>query len=330
MKARRLASTGVRRIEVEDFEVPATGDNGVLVRNECTAVSIGTEIYNWLHGAEPGQPVQFPRTTGYCSMGVALEVGANVKGIHPGDRVAAQGIHASHEVVHDKIYPVPDGAAREDAAFLVMAAIALRGIRKSRVELGEAVAVLGVGLVGQLAASLARLAGALPVIAVDLNPFRLDVAKGRGADLVINPADTADVASRVRDICVADGADIVIEATGKPAVYPLAVQMARTAGRVIALGSPRGSVGMDFLPDVHLREVDIIGAFQPLAPATPNVYYHWTKSRDRMLLLDLMARGRLTVADMVTHRFEPEQCQSAYEMLADQPEQALGVLFEWK
>ena len=96
-----------------------------------------------------------------------------------------------------------------------------------------------------------------------------------------------------------------------------------------ALGSPRGTVEMDFFEDVHLREVDIIGAIQPITPEQDNIYYPWTKQRDRRTLLELMARGRLSVADLITHREKPEDCQRVYEMLADRPEEALGVVFEW-
>ena len=81
--------------------------------------------------------------------------------------------------------------------------------------------------------------------------------------------------------------------------------------------------------DVHLREVDLIGAFQPLTPERDHVYYPWTKARDRRLLLELMAQGKLAVRDLITHRFAPEQCQVAYETLAGRPEEALGVIFEW-
>lgn len=330
MKAVRLICPAVRRIEVEKFELPELTDDAILVQNEYTAVSVGTEIYNWLYGSEPGRPVQFPHPTGYCSMGVVLEVGKKVKGIKAGDRVSTQGNHASHEIFRSLYYRVPDNVASDEAAFLVMAAIAMRGIRKARIEIGESLVVLGLGIVGQLAMSLAGLCGAMPVIAIDLDQRRLDIAKRRGADQVINPNKTSDVVEFVRRICADDGANVVIEATGKPMVYPLAVQLACTAGRVIALGSPRGSVKMDFFDDVHLREVDIIGAFQPLTPEQSHVYYHWDKDRDRQVLLNLMSRRRLPVVDLITHRFKPEECQAVYEMLADRPQEVLGVLFEWK
>ena len=330
MRARRLICPEVRRIEVEECELPSPGDGEILVRNEYTAVSAGTELYNWLHGGEPGRKPSFPRSTGYCSMGVVVEVGKNIEVVKVGDRVAAQGNHASHGVLDRLYYRVPDEVASEDAVFLVMAAIALHGIRKARIELGESLVVLGLGIVGQLALALARLCGAMPVIAIDLDRDRLVRAAARGADLTIQPGEEADVVAQVRGQCRDDGANVVIEATGKPAAYPLAVQLACTAGRVIALGSPRGKVEMNFMDDVHLREVDIIGAIQPRTPEQDHLYYHWTKDRDRQLLLELMAQGRLRMADLITHRCRPEECQPVYEMLADRPQEALGVVFEWK
>lgn len=329
MKARRFVCNDVARIEVEDYELPPVRDEDILVQNELTAVSVGTELYCWLHGAEPGGVPNFPRYTGYCSMGVVVDKGKKVDRVEVGDRVAAQGYHASHQVVNRYYHRAPDGVDGEDAVFLVMAAISMRGIRRSRVQLGESMAVLGLGIVGQLALSLGRLSGAMPIVGIDLDGSRLERASKRGADFLVDPGNGADVVAQVREWCAEDGANVVIEATGIPAVYPLAVQLACTAGRVIALGSPRGTVEMNFMRDVHLREVDIIGAFQPMTPEADHVYYRWTKDRDRRLLLELMARERLTIRDLITHRFEPGQCQEAYEMLANRPQEALGVVFRW-
>ena len=329
MKGRRLISRAKSQIEVEDFELPPVGDNQVLIENELTAVSTGTEIYTWQHGTEPGGEPRFPRTTGYCSCGVVLEAGKDVRHTRPGDRVAAQGNHASHALADRYVYRVPDGAKSEDAVFLVMSAIAMHGIRKAKVELGETVAIVGMGVVGQLAMSLCALAGAMPIVAVDLDAVRLEKAKERGADDTVNPSESADVATRIRELGDGDGADIVIEASGKPAAYPMAVSLARNAGRVIALGSPRGTVEMDFMRDIHLREVDLIGAIQPLTPESDHLYYPWTKDRDRQLLLRMMAAGRLRASDLITHRARPADCQQIYEMLAERPQEALGVVFEW-
>ena len=333
MQARRLVSPGIRRMEVASFETGPLPENGILIENQYTAVSVGTEIHGWTHGGEPGNKVRFPRTTGYCNVGTVLEVGKEVEGVRPGDRVAGQGNHASHTVLRgDRSFhqKVPDSVSGKAAAFMVMGAIAIHGIRVARIELGEVVVVIGLGIVGQLAATLARLSGALPVFAIDLDDFRLDKAQSRGIDLCFNPGAVDDIRDAVGRHCVEDGANVVIEATGKPAVYPTAVRLACTAGRVVALGSPRGSVDMDFLADVHLREVSILGAHQPKTPEADHIYYRWAKDRDRRLVMRLMGEGRLLVEDLITHVAEPEQCQEIYTMLADDPRDALGVVFNWK
>ena len=234
MKATRFLIPGIRRMELASFETGSVPDDGILIENQYTAVSVGTEIHGWTHGGEPGNPVRFPRATGYCNVGTVLEVGKDVEGIRPGDRVAGQGNHASHCVLsgprsfHQR---VPDSVSSEAAAFMVMGAIAIHGIRVARIELGEVVVVIGLGIVGQLASTLAGLSGALPAIAIDLDDFRLDKARSRGIDLCINPGDVDDIREAVGRHCVDDGANVVIEATGKPSVYPTAVRLACTATR---------------------------------------------------------------------------------------------------
>ena len=329
MKGRRLICNGVRQIEVEDFEIGSPPDNGVLVQNEYTAISRGTELWGWVHGSEPHREPKFPRTTGYCNAGTVLEVGKNVTDIKPGDRVAGQGNHASHGTMTNLITKVPQDVSPKSASLLTMAAIAMHGARVAKVELGEAVAVTGLGLVGQFALSLAKLNGALPVIAVDLNDKRLERAKARGADVCINPGKVDDVVEALRAVCVEDGANCVIEATGIPGVYPMAVKLACMAGRLVALGSPRGTVEFSFMEEVHLREVSILGAIHPRTPEQASIYFWWTKARERNLIFRLMSEGKLTAEDLVTHVAKPEECLDIYTMLADNPEDTLGVLFDW-
>lgn len=330
MKAQRLVCTAPRRIEVQDYDTGEVPDDGVFVKNLYTAVSVGTEIYNYVHGAEPSRGVSYPRPTGYCNVGEVLEVGANVEDLAPGDLVAGQGNHASHTVLTGSYNRVPSAVEPEQAAFTVMAAIALHGVRVSRIHLGESAVVFGLGIVGQLAAALAHLSGATPVIGIDLDAFRIQRAFNLGCDQVFNTNKVDDLQAEVRRLCEEDGANVVFESTGKPGVYPQAVALACLGGRVVALGSPRGTVEMDFLQDVHLREVAILGAHQPKTPDEDHIYYRFYKNRERDLVLRLMARGRLDVTCLITHRLKPADCQDTYTMLADNPENVLGVLFDWR
>ena len=327
---RRFIVNGIRSIELEPFDPGPVPDDGILVENEFTAVSVGTELYGWVHGHEWGRPNSHPQPTGYCSAGKVLAVGKDVTTVEVGDRVAAQGNHASHGVHTNLYHKIPDGVSSRHGALLVMAAIAIRGIRKSAVQLGNAVAVLGLGVVGQFAVSFARLSGAMPVMGIDLNDFRLDKSIRMGTDFRINSAREKNVVEAVRDLCPGNGADVVIEATGIPAVYPMAAKLARTTGRLLALGSPRGTVELSFFEDLHLREVDFIGAFHPITPEQDHIYYPWTKERDRTMILQLMAdETRFPVEHLITQVARPEQCQEIYEMLADRPQNELAVLFDW-
>lgn len=301
----------------------------MLVQNEYTAVSVGTEIYSYINGCEPGGRPRFPRNTGYCNAGIVLEVGKNVQGLAPGDRVAGQGHHASHSILTGMINKIPANVSSRSAAFMVMCATSLHGHRVARPELGEAVVVTGLGIVGQLAATFAKLSGAVPVIGVDLDDFRLQKARERGIDVCINPENESDMAETVRRHCVADGADLVIEATGKPSVYPMALTLPRLGGRLLALGSPRGSVEVSFFAEVHLREITVLGAHQPKTPDEADLYYPWSKRRDRDLVLRLMDEGRLPIDDLITHEADPAECQTVYDMLADDPWDVLGVVFRW-
>lgn len=329
MRPRRLVNTDFRKIELEEFDLPPVPNDGVLVKNEYTAVSVGTEIYNYIKGCEPGGKPSFPRSTGYCNAGVVLETGNGVRGIVPGDRVAGQGNHGSHSILSGLINKVPANVSSRSAVFMVMGATSLHGHRVARPELGEAVVVTGMGIVGQLAATFAKLSGAVPVIGVDLDDFRLQKARERGVDVCINPENEPDVTEAVHRHCVADGADLVIEATGAPSVYPMALTLARLGGRLLALGSPRGSVEVSFFSEVHLREVTILGAHQPKTPDESDLYYPWSKRRDRDLVLRLMSEGKLPIEDLITHEVNPSDCQSVYDMLADDPRDVLGVVFKW-
>lgn len=329
MKGRRLMCHGIREIKVADFEIDAPPDDGLLVQNEYTAVSVGTEIWSWIHGAEPNAKTRFPRATGYCNAGRVLAVGKDITDVKAGDRVAGQGSHASHAIMRGLYHKVPEGVSSKAASLLTMSAIAMHGIRVAKIELGEAVVVLGLGLVGQFSLSLARLAGGMPVIAIDLDDFRLEKANARGSDVCINPNNVSNVREAVRELCFEDGANVLLECTGKPAVYPMAVKLPCFAGRFVAVGSPRGTVEFNFLSEVHLREVSILGAIHPRTPQQEHVYFWWTKHRERTLLLKLMSNGRLPVEDLITHVEKPENCLNVYNMLADNPQHALGVLFEW-
>ena len=128
-----------------------------------------------------------------------MACGAGVDALQVGDRVVCPAAHASHAVVDAAVcLPAPADLPDEEAAFFNLLAIAMQGVRKARIELGESVAVLGAGVIGILAMRLAQLSGGLPVIGIDLDEKRLALAKRIGVDEVILSSD--NIVDNLREI----------------------------------------------------------------------------------------------------------------------------------
>ncbi len=155
----RVVVTPDDRIELRDFPVSPPGPGQVLIETACTLISAGTEL-----GTQE-QRRDSDYTPGYSNAGRVLAVGDGVRDYRPGDRVMSLGGHATHVVssaAPHALRPIPDGVTDEGAAFGVLGSVAMHGVRKARVELGEYALITGMGLVGQLALRLVGHAGAAP------------------------------------------------------------------------------------------------------------------------------------------------------------------------
>ncbi len=328
MKSHRVVWTERFVAQVEGWEVPEVGDGQVLVRSHFTLISPGTERAWFLN--LPNTPTKFPQYPGYSAVGRVVHVGAKVQGVQVGDRVVWAGRHAAHAVVSaDAVLPVPSELSDEEAAFFNLAAIAMQGVRKARIELGESVVVIGVGLIGLLAMQLAKLNGAIPAIAVDRDGRRLQFAQLVGADATFLSTD--DLPSRITHYTTDSGAHVVIDATGDPEAIPLAFQLARWCGRVVLLASPRGETkSVNFYRDVHRKGLVIIGAHDSVRPRSESSPDFWTAKDDRALSLRLLTARRLQVKPLITHRFAWADAPKAYDLLAQWDLTALGILLDWR
>lgn len=224
--------------------------------------------------------------------GTVQAVGSAVAGWAVGDAALAHAQHGDWAVGDARtmlMRHVPAGVSMEQAALARLGAISLVRVREGHVMLGDTVVVLGLGLIGQLAAQLSRLAGARPVIGVDLIPGRLRVAAGSGVQAV-HP-DEADVAGMVREATDGRMADVVIEATGNPALVPTALDLAAEGGRVVPLGSLRGPVEIDAYATIHRKGIALVGAHERLAVHPPTFRDGWTRERNLDLVLGLFDGG---------------------------------------
>lgn len=337
MQARRLVCKAIRQIEWETLEIPEMPEpHQVVIKSACSLISAGTEIsvYSGSHIGYtlPNPPAwfKFPMDMGYALAGTVQAVGCEVKEWAMGDRVM---VHAPHgdwtlcDVRAAIIRPLPAGVSMEEGALARMGGISLVGVRQGDVTLGEAVVVLGLGLIGQFAAQLCRLAGARSVIGVDLIPERVRIAAASGIHAT-NPGE-ADVASVVKEMTGGRMAEVVIEATGNPKAMPMALDLAAEGGRVVLLGSLRGKIEMDAYSTVHRKGISLIGAHDRLSAHAGTFRDPWTRQRNLDLILTLFADGSLKGDGLISHRIQPDDIRETYEMLIKRPRDFLGVLIEW-
>jgi 2-desacetyl-2-hydroxyethyl bacteriochlorophyllide A dehydrogenase len=328
MQSQRVifADRGVARLET--FDPPQPAANELLIRTRVSLISPGTERAFFL--GMPNTSQKYPQPTGYSNIGQVVALGADVRGWRVGERVASAAHHASHAAIDaDACQPVPDAVDDDAAAFFQLAAIALQGVRKARIELGEPVAVIGAGLIGLLALQLARLQGALPAMSVDLDARRLAFAELVGADATL-PADD-DLLDSLQNVCQAAGAAVVIEATGHPEAIPTAFELAQPGGRVVLLGSTRGETEfVNFYRDVHRKGLTVIGAHNITRPARDSAPGWWTLADDQRVALKLLALGRLAVQPLITDRFPWRDAVQAYELLKRPKPETLGMLLDWQ
>jgi len=331
MRGRRIVWPAPGRAELEDFEVPAPTADSVLIETHASVVSAGTEKA-WLL-AKPNTSQRFPQYPGYSAAGRVLAVGANVKGLRPGERVVAyHSNHASHAVKdpRDLVRIEDDAIPAAEAAFVVIAAMSLQGVRKARLELGESVAVMGLGLLGLFATQLARMSGALPVIALDLAEERRRLALQLGADHALSPL-AADFATCFQALTAGPGANVVIEVTGSTPAMRQALACVAPQGRVVALGCSREPANdIDFYRDVHRTGVVIIGAHNLVRPAHDSSPGHWTMRDDMRALVRLLGASRLRVRPLIAEQVPPEQAPAVYRRLVETASPPLGVVFLWQ
>lgn len=359
-------------ISVIDVPNPTVLPNGVLVDVRASLLSAGTERSKVKTGqqsligkarARPDQvrqvmekaqrdgvretirTVRFrldrPSALGYSAAGVVLAVGSRVRDLVPGDRVACGGagyaVHAEVDHVPSNLcVPLPDEVDYESGAFATVGSIAMHGVRQADVRLGETVAVIGLGLVGQLAGQLLRAAGCR-VVGIDLSPPLLDRACAVGAaDVVFERSQLGD--GRLPTDAEDCDAVLITAATSSDDPVQLATQLARDRARVVIVGDvglaiPRAPyydkeldlrLSRSYGPGRYDSEYEERGLDYPIG------YVRWTERRNMRSFVELMAAGRLDVKGLVTDRFLVDDAETAYQTLvsADTSPLAMVITYE--
>ncbi len=276
-----------------------------------------------------------PTPLGYSSSGIVLACGSGVQGFRPGDRVASNGPHAEVvSVAKNLCAVVPDSVSHEHAAFTVIGAIALQGVRLSKLALGETAFVIGLGLVGQIAVSLLRAAGCR-VVGTDLESSKCELALSMGA-AVARPRMSEQ---EILELTGGLGADAVLITAATTSSEPirLAGEAVRKKGRVIVVGA----VGMEVpRPPFYEKEAELVvscsygpGRYDPLYEERgqdyPAPYVRWTEQRNMQAVLGTMAETKLDVSPLISHRFPVAEAEAAYELIQQESEPYLGVVLNY-
>ena len=329
MEAQRVVWPDRAKVDIETFTLPPVGADEVLVATECTLISPGTERA-FLLGL-PNAQGRYPARPGYSNIGTINSGGKAVTDWEVGDRVASTQGHTSHFVTSpSRLLKIASAdVPAEEAVFFNLGAIALQGVRKARIELGEATLVLGQGLIGLLAMQLSKLSGAGPLIAADLTDSRLEISKKVGADHTFNPEDT-DFSEQLDEATQGEGPAVIIEATGHPDAISTALDVAGWGARVVLLASTRGETpNVNFYRDVHKKGLMLYGAHNSIRPRQESSPHFWTLEADSRLLLSLIAQKRFSVSPLISHRVPGADAAKAYQLLMAWNPDLLGVVLHW-
>ena len=355
--------------EIVDVPCPAPAPGHLLIRSHASLVSAGTErmLVDFgkasLIGKARQQPEKVaqvldkvrtdgliptleavagklgePIPLGYCNVGTVLGVGEGVQGFAAGDRVASNGRHAEMVSVPQTLCAkVPDGVSDEEAAFTIIGAIALQGIRLAAPTLGETVVVTGLGLIGLLSVQLLRAQGCR-VLGLDFDAERLKLARSFGAE-TIDLSGGADPVAAALDFSRGRGVDAVIITAATSSNEPVqqAAHMCRKRGRIVLVGV----AGLELKrSDFYEKELTFQvscsygpGRYDPSYEEKGNDYpigfVRWTEQRNFEAVLDMLADRRIDVRPLISHRFPIADAGSAYETLAAN-KNALGILLDYE
>lgn len=324
-------NTASLEVEYIDETIPLDPDS-VLIRNHYSAISTGTELAR-LAGTE--WYFVLPKTPGYCCVGEILKVGANVTKFDVGDKIYCYGNHSEYQVVNIKntiAIKIGDDIDEQIVPVVRMATIAATAIRTSTIEFGDWVVVMGQGLIGIMAAQLARLQGAR-VIGVDICNERLGYSMRCGIDFTINSKEE-NLEERVSKITAGSMASTLIEATGNPILAAESLKLISRSGELILLGSPRGCFEYnltDVLNPCHLAEYNVTfkGAHEWKYPTVKDKFIKHSIERNTEIILDYAKSGRIEIRKLISHVVRPEEAQEIYKELRANKDKFMGIVFNW-
>ena len=366
---KQVLRKGLKHIVVDEVPDPVVTPHHVLVRPYYSLISSGTEtasihqegvlkevsdnpshlrkIWDVMKEKGPVRTIaevnaKFSEyaVLGYSGAGIVVDVHPTVSDLEIGDRVTYGGEGTGHgETIltgRNLVAPVPENVPFEHACFATLGSIALNAVRIAQLGLGDVVAVIGLGLVGQLVMQLVRLQGGV-AIGIDLKPERVDLASELGADSAL--LGGAGALEAINSLTNGRGADCVIVAAAakSPAPCRQALEICRDRGRLVIVGAVEMSFPWEAM---YLKEIQLFmsraygpGSYDPAYEKQgrdyPVSYVRWTENRNMEEFLRLVATRRVQLEPLITHRFALEDAPQAYQTILDPSSNSLAVLLRY-
>lgn len=283
-----------------------------------------------------------PKPMGYSCAGEVIAVSPDVDDLRPGDRVACGGQGAFHaevvSVLRNLCVKIPEGVSYEDACYTTLGAIAMQGVRQAELSFGESVAVIGLGLVGQLACAIARAAGCV-VIGIDLDDEHVKIAKMHNAQFAFGRNED-NLVDKIKSLTSGFGVDAVIitAATSSNDPIDFSASISRDRGRVVMVGVTKMDIPREpfYLKELDFRLSRSYGPgrydqnYEEKGVDYPIGYVRWTERRNMQEFVRLLEEKKVEPSKITTHSFPITDAKKAYDMIAGEvKERYLGIVLRY-
>ena len=344
---------GPRSLEMHEYEDLPLGPCDVRLRSVISGISHGTEL-NLYRGTAPFAEKHFdgehrlfmpnetpgfqPLKLGYEMVSRVVETGRDVSEVQVGDLVHSPTNHQPTTVVNMEedgksqipLQVLPEGVSPDQAVFAALVGVALVAVHDAQIKVGDDVAVFGLGTVGLITVQLARLSGALHVTAIDPMARRREMAVQLGVDLVIDPNESDPGETLKFREGAPHGPDVVIEASGHYDALQAAIRAAHMGGKVVTLGYYQGGATPVRLGEEwHHNRLDLVSSMAVWG-CPSRQHPMWDRRRASRTTIELLDRGWVEVAPLITHRFPYVEAPVAYQLIDKYPEETIKVVLSYE